>query len=104
MRKRAGLNQAQLAAASGNTQTAISNYENGRRPLSIHRMRSFAKILGCTVADLLAPEDNPFALQDDERALVEGYRSADEVQRELIARVAAPPQGYRLPDRDDEAA
>lgn len=90
MRKRAGLNQAQLAEVSGATQTAISNYENGRRPLSLHRMRIFAKALGCTVADLLDPADNPYMLDESERDLVDKYRAADALQREMVERVAAP--------------
>lgn len=90
MRKRVGLTQLELAEATGATQTAISNYENGRRPLSLHNLRVFAKALGCAVADLLDPADNPYALSDEERELVEHYRSADRMQRELVKRVAAP--------------
>jgi transcriptional regulator with XRE-family HTH domain len=93
MRKRAGLNQAQLAERSGATQTAISNYENGRRPLSLHRMRVFARLLDCTVADLLDPADNPYMLDDEERELVDRFRNADPLQREMVKRVAAPAAG-----------
>lgn len=89
MRKKAGLNQAELAEASGATQTAISNYENGRRPLSIHRMRAFARILGCTVADLLDPADNPYLLDEHERELVERYRRASVAEKATLERVAA---------------
>jgi len=95
MRKKAGFNQAELAEASGMTQTAISNYENGHRPLSLHNMRVFARLLKCTVADLLDPSDNPYVLDDDERAIVDNYRSADPMQREMVKRVAEPSSTYR---------
>lgn len=103
MRKKAGLNQAELAEASGMTQTAISNYENGHRPLSLHNMRVFARLLKCTVADLLDPSDNPFMLDDDERKLVTDYRSADDMQREMVKRVAEPASTYRQATKRDAA-
>lgn len=106
MRKRAGLNQAELAERAGMDQTAVSNYENGRRPLSDHRKRIFAKLLGCTVADLLDEDDNPHRLSAEERELVEYYRAASKDQQELTLRVAAPVRGYRAqpPPEEDEAA
>lgn len=104
MRQRAGLSQAELAERYGADQGTISNWENSKRPLSIEKMRGLARVLGCTVADLLGDEDNPDRLDDTERALIEQYREADEQQREMIARVAAPVTPYRPQRSADKAA
>jgi transcriptional regulator with XRE-family HTH domain len=103
MRKAAGLTQAELADRVGASQEALSNYENGRRPLTLEWMRIFARELRCNVADLLDDADNPDRLDAEERELVHRYRSADELQREMIGRVAAP-AGYRGQEREDRAA
>jgi len=98
LRKRAGMNQAQLARLAGISQPAISQVENDTRPLTIDWMRTFARIFGVTVADILCDDDNPLRLKADEQALVEKYRSADDAQREMVQRVAEPLHRYRHQD------
>lgn len=95
LRKKAGLTQTELANLAGVSQAAISQVENDTRPLTVDWMRIFARILGCTVADLLGDDDNPHRPSDEERELLEHYRSADEAQREMIQRVAEPLQQFR---------
>ena len=98
LRKRAGLTQAQLANLTGVSQPAISQIENDETPMTVDHMRTFARIFGCTPADLLGDQDNPDRLTDDERALLEQYRSAADDQQEIIRRVAEPLRPYRAQD------
>lgn len=91
LRKAAGLNQSELARRTGVSQPFISQVENqAATTLDIARMRVFAREFGCAVADLLADEDNPDRLSDEERALIAAFRAADPLQRELVNRVVQP--------------
>lgn len=91
LRKAAGLNQGDLADASGVSQSYISQLENQQSlALDIARMRAIARVFNCTPADLLVDEDNPDRLSADERRLLRSYRAAGAEQRELIHRVAEP--------------
>lgn len=103
LRKRAKLSQTELAELSGVSQPAISQIENDERPLNVDWMRTFAKIFDCAPVDLLGDQDNPDRLSEDERRIVQQYREADELQREMIARVAEPRRGYR-PEENGKAA
>lgn len=95
LRKRAKITQSELAKLSGVSQPAISQIENDERPLTVDWMRTFARIFGCTTADLLDQDDNPHRLTDEERELLEKYRQADETQRAMVQRVAEPIEQYR---------
>jgi transcriptional regulator with XRE-family HTH domain len=89
LRKKAGFTQERLAEATGVSQPAISQIENGVLSMDIQWMRSFARVLGCSPADLLDEDDNPDRLDDNERALLERFRAADRLQRENLERIAA---------------
>jgi transcriptional regulator with XRE-family HTH domain len=102
LRKAAGLTQAELAAATGVSQAAISQIENDVLAMDVKWMRAFARELKCTTADLLADEDNPDRLTDDERELIHSFRQANEQQRALISRVAEPMPGYHAPPAEPE--
>jgi transcriptional regulator with XRE-family HTH domain len=91
LRKAAGLSQIDLAQRSGVSQPYISQVENQAAvTLDIARMRALARDLKCVPADLLSDDDNPDRLSDDERVLIQAFRSADPVQRELLLRLAQP--------------
>lgn len=94
LRKAAGLTQAELAAATGVSQPAISQIENDAIAMDVAWMRAFARELGCTTADLLDDADNPDRLSEAERELIHKYRQADRAQQAMIARVAEPLPGY----------
>lgn len=100
LRKSADLTQAELGQAVGLHQTQIGKFENGDRNLTIEWARRIARVIGdklqqrITVADLLGDEDMPYRLTDEERALVEHFRTADDGQRQLIHRVAEPISSY----------
>lgn len=99
LRKAAGLSQIQLAEATGVSQSAISQIENDVIAMDTAWMRSFARVLNCTPADLLPDEDNPDRLTDDERELINRFREATGEQQALIRRVAEPLTPFR---HDDE--
>lgn len=92
LRKRAGITQEELGKLAGVSQEAISQIENDKRPLTVDWMRSFARIFNVSTAELLADEDNPHRLTEQERELLEHFRAADAAQRQLITRVAEPVQ------------
>jgi transcriptional regulator with XRE-family HTH domain len=90
MRKAAGLTQTELADATGVSQPAISQLENGTLEMSFSWARTFARVLNCAFVDLLADEDAAGVIRNDhERTLIERYRSADAAKREDLERVAA---------------
>lgn len=89
LRQSAKLTQAELAEKTGVSQPAISQLENGTRPMDIAWMRTFARALGCAPADLLDAEDNPYLLDPHELELLERYRHGDQGQRDTLERVAA---------------
>jgi transcriptional regulator with XRE-family HTH domain len=95
LRKAAGLSQVQLAERTGVSQSAISQLENDAIAMDVAWMRAFARELGCTTADLLADEDNPDRLSDDERELINRFREATADQQAMIQRVAEPLQPFR---------
>lgn len=103
LRKAAGLTQTALAEKTGVSQPAISQLENGTLQMDLAWMRAFARVLKCAPVDLLDDADNPYRLDEREQQLVGNYRKADELQREMVDRVAAPAEPYRA-DREDEAA
>ncbi len=106
LRKAAGLTQAELGAAVNLHQTQIGNLENGSRNLTIEWARRIAKVLKVKTVDLLGDEDNPDRLSPDERALLEKYRNADNLQKEMVHRVAEPAgiSPSVPPSRQDRAA
>jgi transcriptional regulator with XRE-family HTH domain len=61
IRKRRRLSQAELAAAIGVTNSAISQYESGRVTIKVPRLEQLAQALHCRVADLLAPIHAPLS-------------------------------------------
>jgi mRNA interferase RelE/StbE len=52
-RERLGMNQAELAAAAGLTQGALSDIERGRRKPGLNAAKALAKVLGVPAANLL---------------------------------------------------
>jgi transcriptional regulator with XRE-family HTH domain len=59
LRERAGLSQAQLAAASGLPIASIRNWEYGRREPLLTAAGQLAAALGVEVGDLLKPAEKP---------------------------------------------
>ena len=88
LRKAAGLTQGELGERAGFAQETISHYENDRRPMQLDHMRSLARALACSVADLLPEQDNPDRLTDEERALIHLLRNSDERQRATAIHMA----------------
>ena len=59
-RKRAGLTQPELAERVGISPRTLQDYEQGRKPLekaAAITVLTMARILGCSVADLIDPEN-----------------------------------------------
>ena len=104
LRKQARLSQIQLANLSGLTQSAISQFENDKLPLSTDHMRIFARILRCTPADLLGDQDNPGRLTAEEMALILRYRAGTEAERGIFQRTAEAIVPFKGEDNDNQVA
>lgn len=52
-RRKRGISQYALAKQLGVTTSAISQYENGKRKPNISILAEIAKVLGCTVDELI---------------------------------------------------
>lgn len=98
LREEMGISQAELARRINVTAPALQKVEVGSRSLDQKWMRRIAPVLGVTPADLLPEEDNPWALAPDERALIDGYRHADDPDREKLMKVADVVLGFRHSD------
>lgn len=54
------MTQARLAAAIGATQSTVSRWAQGSRPLTVERLAKIAEVLHCKPEDLLRPyNDTP---------------------------------------------
>lgn len=83
----AGINQAELARRANVTVSALNKVIKGTRGLDQEWMRRLAPHLGVSPADLLPREDNPGALDEAEREIIERFRRADPATRAQLERV-----------------
>jgi transcriptional regulator with XRE-family HTH domain len=74
-REARGLSQTALAARLGVSQGEVSNWELGKRQITLDRLATFARVLDCSIADLLTDEDNPARLSSQDAILVESFRA-----------------------------
>lgn len=88
LRKARGMLIEHLADRVGCGITYVSDIERGKRELSYHWMKRFARALKVEPADILAEKDNSRALAPDERELVDLYRDADPVQQQQLLQMA----------------
>lgn len=81
-----GLTQAQLAARSGLSDTAISYYETGRRAPTVKTAQKLAVALGCTLDDLT---QSPQVISRDEFPtwLRDHRKRAGFTQKQLAAQI-----------------
>ena len=63
-RRQLGLSQSDLARMLGVDQTAVHNWEKGKAMPAAKRLPAIAKILNCTVDDLLSDEEESPTTQD----------------------------------------
>lgn len=82
-----GKSQQALGDAIGVSKMMISDLERGNSPLTVDYMRRIAKVFGIDPADLLIDDDAGFRLTEDERMLIERYRSVPEEQQEQFQQV-----------------
>src|SRR5258708_3838299 len=70
-RERAGVSQEELASAVSKDQRAISDYENGRRKLSVTDLPAFARTFNVPV---LYFYEGDIVLQDSDQAMLDEFR------------------------------
>lgn len=104
----AGLNQAELARRANVTASSLNKVIKGTRGLDLDWMIRLARALSTderpiSPADLLPRSVNPWLLDEEERALIEARRQADEAQRETFKRVAEAVLPFRAAKQDDAA-
>lgn len=94
MRQRSGLTQAQVADALGMSTKGYYKWEHAERDISLKDAIALADLFACTL-DELAGRVPPSAsrLDDDERAIVDEWRSTDERGRAAIMAVARSQRG-----------
>ena len=86
-RMSAGLTQDELARRTGIARTAIANYESGRSEPTFTALCSLIGQLGVDADQLITEQDFgiPYIymrqVTDDEAALLDAYRKADEVYK-----------------------
>jgi len=88
LRQEKGLLQEELARTAGLSASALSNFEQGRRRISLEWLRKISKVLGVTVSDLI-PDSRirkPLAENDEEEGLLSNWRGIGntDVQDQLL--------------------
>jgi transcriptional regulator with XRE-family HTH domain len=96
LRMARGWSLRELAERAGTTsESQISRFETGERPVDMPWLQRIARALDLPVGDLLNPEDNPNAAMDDrERAVLESMRRGEEIAGPVL-RVAESLSQYR---------
>lgn len=94
-RKARGISQTELAEAIGVTYPMISGFETGKRDLTLIYMRSMARVLGVTPADLLNADDNPHGTTAESQRLIAAYQNAAPNERAAIMGVAENLTGFK---------
>jgi transcriptional regulator with XRE-family HTH domain len=85
-REHRGLKQDQVAAAIGISKASISRIENQITPYSQHIVEAYARLLDCTVADLVSrPPTDPEGLW----AIWERLRADDKLRAVALLRALA---------------
>jgi transcriptional regulator with XRE-family HTH domain len=87
LRRAKGWSQQDLAEIVGCSKMHISGMERGKRELSLDWMRRLAHAFNVPPVDILADEDNPDRLSEDEQRFLANYRAADPQTKENIQRV-----------------
>jgi transcriptional regulator with XRE-family HTH domain len=88
LRKARGWRLEDLADKAGCGITYVHDLEQGKRELSYHWMKRFARAFKVQPADLLNDADNSKSLSAPERELVDLYDRADDAQREQLLQMA----------------
>lgn len=90
MRKRAGMTQADLAAAMGVNLSTIGNWEREITIPDVEQIWNCAVALGCTPNDLLGwePREGMEEMTLDERDVLDAYRQSSTAWRKNIAQTA----------------
>ena len=100
-RMMAGLTQEYLAKSAGVTRNAIANYESGRSEPNFEQLCVFSRTLGVEVSDLITEHlEYPqyvhrMQVTDDESALLQAYRDADPVYRNVVLDILRSHKGVR---------
>lgn len=69
-----------IAEELGTSQTQISRFETGERPVDLIWLGRIARVLKVDIGQLLNPEDNQLAARDErERAVLESMRLGEEI-------------------------
>lgn len=105
IRELKNMTQAELGKKVGVSRTAISSWEVNRTEPSLDDLDKLAESLGCLKSDLIGSDEVPvdyhFLINDDEKALIELYRSSpDEIKDFLVRYLNAYHQlkQYKLSD------
>lgn len=77
LRQEKALLQEELARKAGLSASALSNFEQGRRRISLEWLRKISKVLGVMVSDLIPNSRirKPLAENDEEEGLLSRWRN-----------------------------
>ena len=98
LRQKKGLLQEELARKAGLSASALSNFEQGRRRISLEWLRKLSKVLGVTVSDLI-PDSRvrkPLAENAEEENLLSSWRkiSNADLQDQLLDLIELTAHNY----------
>ena len=85
----ANMTPADLARATGWSEAKVSRIRSGKQGVSVEQLRELEKATGASASFLLGHDD--FAQSEEERLLLEWYRSASDKDRQ-VARAALKPE------------
>jgi transcriptional regulator with XRE-family HTH domain len=100
-RKAQNLSLAALAERTSSlSKSRISNYEQGLRRMGLEEAKVLAAALGTVTATYLLCLENDGTMSEQESALLDYYRHADERGKETILQIAESHADYRVSGKD----
>ncbi len=85
-RKELNMTQEDLAKRMGLTsKAAVSDVENSRNNIGLNRIEAYAKALSCSPIDLMGWTIPTEGYTDEEGALIEAFRKADDETKRFVA-------------------
>lgn len=87
----ANMTPADLARATGWSQAKVSRIRSGKQGVSLKQLSELEKATGASASFLLGRND--FAQSEEERRLLENYRTASEKDRGIAQAAVAPENG-----------
>ena len=81
------MTQAELADKLHVSHVTVSSWEVNRTEPNMGQAIQLCKLFGCSVEELFGSSEQDFVVSNEEKSIIELYRSTDETTKEMVKRV-----------------